>query len=63
LGETFPNCITRTDDERRKYWKINFNVLFHISRELPFFARQESLLTTPAAINSTSIGYHMSLGS
>lgn len=25
LEETFPNCTTRTDDERRKYWKINFN--------------------------------------
>ncbi len=25
LEETFPNCINRTDDERRKYWKINFN--------------------------------------
>ena len=25
LEETFPNCGTRTDDERRKYWKINFN--------------------------------------
>jgi predicted DNA-binding transcriptional regulator YafY len=25
LEETFPNYVTRTDDERRKYWKINFN--------------------------------------
>jgi hypothetical protein len=25
LEETSPNCITRTDDERRKFWKINFS--------------------------------------
>lgn len=25
LEETFPNFTTRTDDDRRKYWKINFN--------------------------------------
>jgi predicted DNA-binding transcriptional regulator YafY len=25
LEEIFPNYITRTDDERRKYWKINVN--------------------------------------
>ena len=23
LEETFPQCTTRTDDERRKYWKLN----------------------------------------
>lgn len=23
LEETFPNCTTRTDDDRRKYWKLN----------------------------------------
>lgn len=23
LEETFPNCTTRADDERRKYWKLN----------------------------------------
>ncbi len=22
LEETFPNCVTRTDDDRRKYWKL-----------------------------------------
>lgn len=25
LEDIFPNCVTLTDDDRRKFWKINFN--------------------------------------